>query len=246
MIHAGTLLLIVLLFAPWASLVPLAALAGILLVIAYNMSEWRVFVHLFRSPGSDIMVLLVTFALTVLIDLAVALQTGIALAALLFLRRMAMLTDAVAMRKILRDEDEGQDDPAAVAALPVPAGVEVFEVCGALFFGAASKFKDALRLVERRPRVLILRMRHVLAVDASGLRALEDVYDKTRRDGTALVLSGVHAQPLVAMERSGLLAKIGEDNVLDHIDAALARARELLAPWEVSAPETRLRAANLP
>jgi SulP family sulfate permease len=243
MVHAATLLLIMLLFARWASLIPLAALAGILLVIAYNMSEWRVFVHLFRSPRSDVMVLVLTFALTVLIDLTVALQAGIVLAALLFMHRMVTLTDVVSMRKMFHEEED-RDDPGALAALHVPDGVEVFEVYGALFFGAASKFKDAIRQVERPPRVLILRMRDVLAVDASGLRALEDVFDKTRRDGTVLVLSGVHAQPLVAMERSGLLAKIGEDNVLGPIDAALARAREVVAQGRMPAARAAGAAAE--
>ena len=131
------------------------------------------------------------------------------------------------MRRALREEED-LDDPDATARLDVPPGVEVFEVYGALFFGAASKFKDAVRRVERPPRVLIVRMRDVLVVDATGLRALEDLLDKTRRDGTTLVLSGVHAQPLVALERSGLLARIGEANVHQNIREALACARSLV------------------
>jgi SulP family sulfate permease len=172
-------------------------------------------------------VLLVTFGLTVLVDLSVAIQTGMVLAAFLFMRRMALISDAGPMRRELAEDDDA-DDPDATARLDVPHGVEIFEVYGALFFGAASKFKDAVRRVERPPPVLILRMRNVLAIDATGLRALEDLLDKTRRDGTVLVLSGVHAQPLVALERSGLLARIGEDNVHGHIRAALARARSLV------------------
>ncbi len=225
LVHALTLLGITLFFASWAALIPLAALAGILLVVAYNMSEWRVFMHLFRSPKSDVVVLLATFGLTVLIDLVVALQVGVVLAAFLFMRRMAALSEASQVRDMMR-EDEIGDDPDATSALEIPSGVEVFEIQGALFFGAASRFKDALHQVEAPPRVLILRMRHVLAVDATGLRALEDVLDKTRREGTVLVLSGVHAQPLVALERSGLLARIGAENVHAHIRGALARARE--------------------
>jgi SulP family sulfate permease len=227
MIHAFTLLLIMLFFAPWASMIPLATLAGILLVIAYNMSEWRVFLHLFRSPRSDIIVLLVTFTLTVVVDLTIALQAGVVLAALLFMRRMAGLSQAVAIRNMLR-EDEGPDSAGADVGLAIPEGVEIYEVYGALFFGAASKFKDALRQTGRPPRILILRMRDVLAIDATGLRALEDVLDKTRRDRTILLLSGVHAQPLVALERSGLHARIGEENIVGSIDEALTRARQLL------------------
>jgi SulP family sulfate permease len=228
MVHAATLLVIATFLGSAAGLIPLAALAGILLVVAWNMSEWRVFAHLFRSPRSDVVVLLVTFGLTVLVDLSVAIQTGMVLAAFLFMRRMALISDAGPMRRALREEEE-PDDPDAVARLDVPAGVEVFEVYGALFFGAASKFKDAVRRVERPPRVLILRMRHVLAIDASGLRVLEDLLDKTRRDGTVLVLSGVHAQPLTALERAGLLDRIGLDNVHGHIRGALDRARGLVA-----------------
>jgi SulP family sulfate permease len=226
-VHAATLLVIATFLGGLAARIPLAALAGILLVVAWNMSEWRVFKGLFRSPRSDVVVLLVTFGLTVLVDLSVAIQTGMVLAAFLFMRRMALISDAGPMRRALREEED-RDDPEATARLDVPAGVEVFEVYGALFFGAASKFKDAVRRVERPPRVLIVRMRDVLAVDATGLRALEDLLDKTRRDGTTLVLSGVHAQPLVALERSGLLDKIGADNVHKNIREALARARSLV------------------
>jgi SulP family sulfate permease len=226
-VHAATLLVIATFLGGTAGLIPLPALAGILLVVAWNMSEWRVFAGLFRSPRSDVMVLLVTFGLTVLVDLSVAIQTGMVLAAFLFMRRMALISDAGPMRRELAEDDDA-DDPDATARLDVPHGVEIFEVYGALFFGAASKFKDAVRRVERPPPVLILRMRNVLAIDATGLRALEDLLDKTRRDGTVLVLSGVHAQPLVALERSGLLERIGEDNVHGHIRAALARARSLV------------------
>jgi sulfate permease, SulP family len=228
LVHAATLLVIATFLGRAAGLIPLAALAGILLVVAWNMSEWRVFAHLFRSPRSDVVVLLVTFGLTVLVDLTVAIQTGMVLAAFLFMRRMALISDAGPMRRALREEEDA-DDPDATARLDVPPAVEVFEVYGALFFGAASKFKDAVRRVERPPRVLILRMRHVLAIDATGLRALEDLLDKTRRDGTVLVLSGVHAQPLTALERAGLLERIGPDNVHAHIRGALARARSLVA-----------------
>lgn len=228
MVHALVLLGILLFFAEQAARIPLAALAGILLVVAWNMGEWQHFLHLFRSPRSDVAVLLTTFGLTVLVDLTVALQAGIVLAALLFLRRMATTSEAGYVTGSLA-ETEDPDDPLAIARREVPAGVEVFEVKGALFFGAATKFRDALGSVEAPPRVLILRLRHVLSVDATGLRAIEVLLDECRRKGTTLVLSGVHAQPLVALERSGLLARIGPDNALADIDAALARARALLA-----------------
>lgn len=226
MVHAVVLLGILLFFGEQAARIPMAALAGILLVVAWNMGEWEHFVHLFRSPRSDVAVLLTTFVLTVLVDLTVALQAGIVLAALLFLRRMATTAEARYVTGSLA-ETEDPDDPLAIARRDVPPGVEVFEVRGALFFGAATKFRDALGSVEATPRVLILRLRHVLSIDATGLRAIDVLLGECRRKGTALVLSGVHAQPLVALERSGLLERIGPENTLPDIDAALARAREL-------------------
>jgi SulP family sulfate permease len=235
MAHALTLLAIMALFGRWAGLIPISSLAGILLVVAYNMSEWRMFVRLFRSPHSDVMVLLVTFLLTVLVDLTVALEAGMVLAAFLFMRRMASLSHSGLVTRMLSEEDV-TEDPLAIARRQVPEGVEVFEVFGPFFFGAASKFKDALAQVDVRPEILILRMREVYTMDATGLRALEDLHRKTRRDGTTLLLSGVHAQPLVVMERSGLLAQIGEANAFPDIDTALAAARALLGLPPVQPP----------
>ncbi|MCU0669578.1 MAG: SulP family inorganic anion transporter, partial [Myxococcota bacterium] len=170
-VHAATLLAIVLFFADWAAWIPIPALAGILLVVAWNMSEWRHFVQLFRMPRSDVAVLLTTFLLTVLVDLTVALQAGIVLAALLFMRRMATLSQAGYVTQML-SEDEDRDDPLAIARRSVPPGVEVFEVQGALFFGAATKFRESIDRVEASPRVLIVRLRNVIAIDASGLHEL--------------------------------------------------------------------------
>jgi sulfate permease, SulP family len=226
-VHAVTLLAIVLAFGRQAERIPICALSGVLLVVAYNMSEWRLFVRLFRSPRSDVLVLVTTFSLTVLVDLTVALEAGIVLSSFLFMARVANLSQAGFITGMLR-EGEDPADPGAIAKRHVPDGVEVFEVYGSFFFGAASKFRDAIREIERKPRVLIVRLREVLAIDATGLRALEDLLDKTRRDGTALILSGVHAQPLLVLERSGLLEQIGQDNVFTDIDAALERARALI------------------
>jgi SulP family sulfate permease len=227
-VHALTLLVIVLAFGRLAERIPIAALAGILVVVAYHMSEWRMFVRLFRSPRSDVLVLLTTFILTVAVDLVVALQAGIVLASFLFMRRVAGLSQAGFITSMLR-EGEDPADPGAIAKRHVPDGVEVFEVYGSFFFGAASKFRDAIRGIERRPKVLVVRLREVLAIDATGLRALEDLLDKTRRDGTTLILSGIHAQPLVVLERAGLLDAIGRENVFTHIDEALERARAIVA-----------------
>ncbi len=227
-VHSVTLLLIMLFFGKWAVLIPMPTLAAILLVVAYNMSEWHLFLKIFKSPKSDFAVLIITFLLTVLVDLTVAIQAGVVLAALLFMRQMANATQVGYVTKSLQEEDEEVDDPNALSKRDVPPGVEVFEIYGSFFFGAADKFKDALHTVEKTPKILILRMRHVFALDATGLRALEDVFEKTKHEGTVLVLSGVHAQPFVTMQRAGLLDKIHEDNVFGNIDDALNRAREIL------------------
>jgi SulP family sulfate permease len=221
MVHALTVLAILFALAPLAGLIPMAALAGVLLMVAYHMSEWRVFLKLFRSPKSDILVMLTTFLLTVLVDLVVALQAGIILAAFLFMRRMAELSEAAYVKDMMA-EGEGLDPKMAE---PLPHGVEVFQVHGTLFFGAASKFKDAMRRVEKPPRVLILRLREVLAIDATGLRALEDVLDKAEADGTQVIMTGVQAQPRAVLARAGILDRVGEENVVPDFRRAVERAK---------------------
>jgi SulP family sulfate permease len=228
-VHAITLLLILLFFGKWAALIPMATLAGILAIVAWNMSEGHLFIKMFRGPKSDIMVLVSTFLLTVLVDLTVAIQVGVVLAALLFMRRMAEVTQVGYVTQMMNDNaEEDPNDPLSINRRKVPAGVEIFEVNGPFFFGAADKFKQAIGVVKEKPRILILRMRHVLSLDATAMQALESVYTQTRREQTTLILSGVHAQPLIVLERSGLLDKIGEDNVHGNIDDALNRARTLL------------------
>lgn len=227
-IHAITLLLIMLFFGRWAALIPMPALAAILIFVAYNMSEYHAFLKLLRSPKSDVAVLLVTFLLTVLIDLTVAIQVGVALAAFLFMQRMSNVAQVNSITGDLREEEESPDDPRAISKRVAPPGVEVFEVFGSLFFGAIERFKDAMRRVEKAPKVLIIRMRMVPAVDATGLQALEDALERTRREGGTLMLTGVAEQPLRAMEQSGFLERIGRENVMENIDAALQRAREIV------------------
>ncbi len=226
-VHAVTLLLVMLFFAKWAALIPMAALAAVLIYVAYNMSEWQTFLQILRSPKSDIAILITTFLLTVLIDLTVAIEVGVVLAAFLFMQRMANATQVGFKTRELLEEEEGED-PKAIAKRVVPPGVEVFEIYGSLFFAAVDQFKDALRRVEKNPKVLILRMRHVLVLDATGLKALEDLYRKMKKDKATLILSGVHAQPLVVMDQAGFLDRIGQDNLQPDIDNALNRAREIL------------------
>jgi SulP family sulfate permease len=241
-VHGVTLLVVMLFAGRWAALIPMPALAAILIYVAYNMSEWREFVRLLRSPKSDVAVLLATFLLTVLIDLTVAIQVGVVLAAFLFMQRMSTVTEVNLVTDSLEDDEErryASED--AISRRAVPENVEVFEIYGSLFFGAMERFREALGRIQRRPRVLVIRMRDVVAIDASGLRSFEDLYESTSHGGTVLVLSGLRAQPREALEQAGLLDRIGRDNVLADIDAALARAREILVeqPVERTLPPWR-------
>ena len=239
-VHAVTLLVITLFFGRWASLIPMATLAAILVVVAYHMSEWREFVNELHSPRSDVAVLVTTFLLTVLVDLTVAIGVGMVLAAFLFIRRMATVTEVTALTRQRADgaEDEGQGEQ-LIDRAAIPAGVEVYEINGPFFFGAAARFKDTLARVAGKPRVLIIRMRHVPALDSSGMHALTDVVHRTRRDGTAVILSDVHMQPLVALTGSSALREIGPDNMVGSLDLALARAREIVASGPITAADAR-------
>jgi len=217
--------------------VPLATLAAILTVTAYHMSEWRAFAALLRSPRSDVAVLLVTFLLTVLVDLTVAVQVGIVLAAFLFMRRMAEVTSVEDFTREFREAPDGTmlGDPDGVARRSIPAGVEIFEIHGPFFFAAAEKLKEVLSFVARRPRVFILRMRNVPAIDATGIRVLDDLHRDAVRHGVALVIAGLQPQPAAALERAGRLDAYGRENLTVGLDEALSRAAEILA----SRPERR-------
>ena len=240
MIHALTLLLITLFFGRWAGSIPLATLAAILVVVAYHMSEWRTFRSELSAPKSDVAVLLTTFLLTVLIDLTVAIEVGMVLAAFLFMRRMAEVTNVSIVTRELADGMEGdeEDDPNSVRKRAVPRGVEVFEISGPFFFGAAEQFKDTLRQVAKKPQVLIIRMRNVPAIDSTGLHALHELARGCRHDRTLLLLADVHAQPMFALARSDMLEEIGEANLFGNLDDALDKAREFLGlPSEPHPPE---------
>ncbi len=225
MVHAITLLLILLFLGKLAAFIPMATLAGILLVVAYNMSEWRTFLKVFKAPKSDLMVLLATFSLTVMVDLTVAIQVGVGLGAILFIRRMAEVSQANVVTDTLRDDDEEVSDPMNLSARQIPDGVVVYEVFGSFFFGTVEKFKTVLTELEIPPKVLIIRMRVVLSMDSSGLHFLEDVVERCRKEKIRLILSGVHAQPTVAIARAGLLEILGDDCIATTIDQALNMAR---------------------
>jgi len=237
MVHSVTLLLIMLFFGPWAKLIPMATLAAILVMVAYHMSEWRRFRSELSAPKSDVAVLLTTFFLTVLVDLTVAIEVGMVLAAFLFMRRMAEVTNISVLTHEFREPaDDYEGDPNWVGRRSIPDGVEVYEINGPFFFGAAETFKDRLTQIAGKPRVLILRMRHVLTIDSTGLHALRDVIARSRKDGTLVVLSDVHAQPVVALVQAGTQGEIGEENIHGNIDDALNRAREHLGLPTVTRP----------
>lgn len=233
-VHAITLAVVMLVFSPLAKRVPLAALAGILTVVSYNMSEAPRFVSLLRAPRSDVMVLLTTFVLTVLVDLTVAVQVGVVLAALLFIRRMSEVSNVTVITEELRGDQNERTDLPIVAPRKLPPGVVVYEVQGPFFFGAADRFSQALHETQQRPAVVILRLSDVPAIDATGLHVLEELHRRYRREGIALIISGVHKQPTEALRRSGLWERIGQENILPHIDAAIVRANQLVE----SDPET--------
>ncbi len=226
--HAIVLLLITLFVGKLAALIPMATLAGILTVVAYHMSEWRNFRAQLRAPRADVLVLVATFGLTVVIDLTVALQVGMILSAFLFMKRMAEVTNVQSVTREMDDEAE-VTDPQSIALRTVPRGIEVYEIDGPFFFGAAERFKDALGEMGRRPKVLILRLRHVPAIDATGIMLLRDLFRRSYKEGTTLMIAGLQAQPRAALERAGVLEEIGDGHVFMTVDEAISAATEELA-----------------
>ena len=226
MVHAVTLLLITLGAGRWAALIPMPVLAAILVVVAYHMSEWRAFLAELRSPKSDVVVLLATFILTVLVDLTVAIEVGMVLAAFLFIRRMAETTSIREISRELEDEEELPEDSAFLGEL-VP-GVVIYEVNGPFFFGAAERFKDTFARIAKKPKVLIIRMRHVPTLDSTAMHVLRDVVRRSRNDGTKVFLAEVQPGPAAALLASAAADEIGTDNVFADLEAAVARANEIV------------------
>jgi len=229
MIHALTLLLIMVFVGKWAALIPMATLSGILIIVAYNMSELENFRSVLKGPRSDAMVLVTTFLLTVLIDLTVAIEIGMVLAAFLFMRSMIRFTDVSVLTK-QPDDGESETDPDAAANYVIPKQVEVFEINGPLFFGAAYKFKDAIRYIEKTPRVLIIRMRYVPIIDATGIHVLREVFRESTARGTKMILAGVTSeQVLDELQKARLLFAIGKANIQPTFKKALERSANILA-----------------
>lgn len=222
MMHALWLFGFMILLSPLIVKIPLAALSAILIIVAWNMSEIKHIKSIMKAPRADQVVLFVTFALTVLVDLNVAIQTGIALAAILFIHSMMNAVEI----KAYDEEDEENDDPDATSKKIIPKGVEVYEIKGPLFFGIAEKLVDTLLLFEPTPCVFILRLRHVPMIDAAGLHALETLNAQLQAQHSVLILSGVNKNVQNYIRKAGLEKEIGEWNIVDHIDKAIARAKE--------------------
>ncbi len=233
MIHAVFLCLFILFFSFLIEIIPMAALAGVLLVVSVDMMGIKNMANLLSSPKSDVVVLLTTFILTIVIDLTAAVQVGVVLAALLFMKRMS---DVTSMGKINFDASEktAQDiaDPDATSNKDIPEGVEVYEINGPFFFGVADMLINTLEHIGKTPKVFILRMRNVPAIDATGEHALENFYNTCKKAGTQLVLSGVNPVPYVTLKKMHFIEMIGEENVTNHIDKALIRTREILKEIE--------------
>ena len=220
MVHALTLLLILVFLMPYASLIPMSCLAAILIMVGYNMSGWKTVVHMIKTaPKSDIAVLLITLFLTVLFDLVLAIKFGMILAAFLFLKRMSDIAN------IRQWVDKSEADCERGELKSVPSNALVYEIFGALFFGAVSDLFEIAH--EEGKNVLILRMRNVPAMDISGLEALEEVLEFCKKRGMTLILSHVNEQPMKVMEKSGFIEKLGKENLCESIDKSLERAESM-------------------
>jgi len=220
-VHSLTVLAVMMLFMPYAKMIPMSTLAAILMVVAYNMSEWRAFKNLFKAPKTDILVLLLTFSLTVIIDLVVAIEFGIVLAALLFMKRMADLTSMESMKEELTESPEiGLDNPEGI-----DPSIQIFQMRGPFFFGAADKFTSTVQDNIKPTRVMIIRMKHVPFMDATGYHALYKTYAYCRKRRILLLLTHIQQQPMSVLEKHGFVELAGKDNFCANIEEALVRAK---------------------
>ena len=232
-VHAAVLTLIFLFLLPLAQYIPMACLAGVLVVVSYNMSGWRSFAGIMKNPKSDVIVLWVTFLLTVVFDLTIAIEVGLLCACLLFMRRMAETTDVKVISQEINPEEEDSDfQMGNLEHLTIPAGVEVYEINGPYFFGAGNRFEEimgVLRHQRQKPRVRIIRMRKVPFVDSTGIHNLTNLCQMSQREGIQVVLSGVNPTVQAVLHKAGFDAMLGQENICSHINIALDRARQLVA-----------------
>lgn len=227
-VHAVVLLLIFLFLMPLAQYIPMACLAGVLVVVSYGMSGWRSFTALMHNPKSDITVLLLTFFLTIIFDLTVAIEVGIVCACLLFMKRMSETTDVKAVYDEIDLNEDADMERGNLEHLSIPKGVEVYEINGPYFFGAGNKFEDLMGGFGDRPKVRIIRMRKVPFIDSTGLHNLENMCLMSQKEGITVVLSGVNEKVEAVLRRNNFHKLLGQENICNHIDLALARANEIV------------------
>lgn len=227
-IHAAVLMLIFLFLMPLAQYIPMACLAGVLVIVSYGMSGWRSFTELMKNPKSDVAVLLITFFLTIIFDLTIAIEVGLLIACLLFMKRMAETTDVKVIMDEIDPNDELDIEQGNLEHLTIPKGVEVYEINGPYFFGAGNKFEEVMAVFGDRPVVRVIRMRKVPFVDSTGIHNLKNLCIMSRKEGIEIVLSGVNSNVRAVLERSGFNELIGQENICDHISTALKRSKEII------------------
>lgn len=227
-LHAIVLLLIFLFLMPLAQYIPMACLAGVLVVVSYGMCGWRSFKALMKNPKSDVTVLLITFFLTIIFDLTIAIEVGLIIACLLFMKRMSESTDV----KVIMDEIDPNEEADLATQntehLIIPEGVEVYEINGPYFFGAGNRFEEIMAGFGDRPKVRIIRMRKVPFVDSTGIHNLSNLCEMSHKEGIQIVLSGVNPKVHAVLEKAGFYNLVGKENICSHIDDALNRAKEIL------------------
>ena len=226
-VHAVVLLVIFLVLMPLAAYIPMSCLAGVLVIVSYNMSGWRTFLQLMKNPKSDIAVLFITFLLTVIFDLTIAIEVGLLIACLLFMRRMAETTQI----KVIADEIDPNEETDAVVHeehLVIPDGVEVYEINGPYFFGIANKFEELMAAMNDHPKVRIIRMRRVPFIDSTGIHNLQNLCEISHREGTHIVLSGVTPNVYAVLEHNGFCRLLGKDHICPNINVALERAAAIV------------------
>lgn len=228
-VHAVVLLLIFLFLMPLAKYIPMACLAGVLVVVSYGMSGWRSFLALMKNPKSDVTVLLITFFLTIIFDLTIAIEVGLIIACLLFMRRMSETTDVHVISNEINPDDEDSDMHLGnIEHLTIPKGVEVYEINGPYFFGAGNRFEEIMATLGDRPQVRIIRMRKVPFVDSTGIHNLTNLCEMSQKEGIQIVLSGVTEKVHSQLNKAGFYDIVGQDNICSHIDIALDRAKEII------------------
>ena len=227
-IHAVVLLLIFLFLMPLAKYIPMACLAGVLVVVSYGMCGWRSFLELMKNPKSDVTVLLITFFLTIIFDLTIAIEVGLIIACLLFMKRMSETTDVKAITEEIDLNQDAEFSTGNLDHLIIPQGVEVYEINGPYFFGAGNKFEEIMASFGDRPKVRIIRMRKVPFVDSTGIHNLTNLCEMSKKEGIQIVLSGVREKVNGQLEHAGFYHLIGEENICSHINLALKRANEII------------------